>query len=118
MRDKWLEIDDYLIAHGLRVGEATSGQITGGHHAAHHGHLSNHYFGTARDYGVHDSDAHGIARRLEFIATQQNGPISELYFAPLDIWYKDGRRVEDGARVIGGHLDHCHVALHPSRRLF
>lgn len=117
MRDKWLEIDDYLIAKGLRVGKVTSGQITGGRHAAKHGHLSNHYFGTARDYGVHDSDASGIARRLEFIAAQPNGPIAELFFAPLDIWYRNGQRVENGRQVIGGHLHHCHVALHPARRL-
>jgi hypothetical protein len=117
MRHKWLEIDEYLIAHGLRVGKARSGQITGGRHAAGKGKLSNHYFGTARDYGVHDSDAYAIARHLEFIATLKDGSISELYFAPLNIWYKNGRRVENGAHAVGGHWDHCHVALHPGRRL-
>jgi hypothetical protein len=117
-RDKWLEIDDYLIAKGLHVGKATSVQITGGRHAATHGHLSNHYFGTARDYGIHDSDAYGIARHLEFVAAQAHGPVAELFFAPLGIWYKNGRIVENGALVIGGHQDHCHVALHPGRRLF
>ena len=117
MRDKWLEIDDYLIRKGLRVGKADTLQTTGGVHAAKHGHLSAHFFGTARDYGVHDSDAYGIARSLEFIASLPSGPIAELYFAPLGIWYKNGQKVENGPRVIGGHQDHCHVALHPSRRL-
>jgi hypothetical protein len=118
MRDKWQEIDDYLISKGLRVGKATSGQTTGGGgHAHKSGHFSNHYFGTARDYGVHDSDAYGIARQLEFIAAQAHGPIAELFFAPPGIWYKDGRRVENGALAIGGHQNHCHVALHQGRRL-
>src|ERR1035438_8837349 len=112
MRDQWEQIDRYLNARGIRVGTPTLGQTThGSTHAHDNGHYSNHFVGTARDYGIHDSDAYSIARKLEFIAAQTNSPIAELFFAPLGIWYKNGRRVENGALVIGGHQDHCHVAL-------
>jgi hypothetical protein len=117
MRDSWEKIDSYLKAKGFSVGTPDPKQTIQGHHASKHGHLSSHYLGLARDYGIHDSDANGIARHLEFIATLPCGPIAELYFAPLGIWYKNGQKVLDGPLVIGGHQDHCHVALHPGRWL-
>ena len=84
MRDSWETIDSYLKAKGLRVGTPSPGQTIHGTHASKHGHFSNHYYGLAHDYGS-ESDAAGIARRLEFIAMQPNGPIAELYYAPLNI---------------------------------
>ena len=113
MRDQWEEIDRYLTTRGLRVGTPSLTQTTTGKHAA----SSLHYAGTARDYGMHDSDAVAIARALEFIAAQPNGPIEELFFAPLGIWYKNGQKMKSAPLRVGGHQDHCHVALKPFRRL-
>ena len=109
----WEEIDEFLTKRGVRIGPPTVGQTLGGQHEKP---SSYHYRGLARDYGVHDSDASGAARRLEFIATQPNGPIAELFFVPLGIWYKDGRRIP-GSRV-GGHRNHCHEALREGGHLF
>jgi len=77
MADQWDSIDRYLREKGVRIGTPTRGQTVGGRHAM----ISNHYFGDARDYGVHDSDAAGVARALELIALQPHGPISKLYFS-------------------------------------
>jgi hypothetical protein len=128
MNDGWKEIDRYLEHRGLRVGQPTLGRTTGGRHASGPGHYSFHYEGLARDYSVFDSDASMIARKLEFIASDPNGPIAELFYAPLDIWYKDGQHLKSGAMRgrakspftlgVGGHQDHCHVALKRFRRLF
>jgi hypothetical protein len=134
MRDQWKQIDQYLERSGLRVGQPTLGRTTGGHSHAHGpGHYSLHYAGLARDYYIGDSDAWRIAKKLEFMASDPNGPIAELFFAPLDIWYKNGQHLKSNAMRgktqftetespftvgVGGHQDHCHVALKPFRRLF
>jgi hypothetical protein len=78
MNDAWKEIDRYLEHRGLRVGQPTLGRTMGGRHASSPGHYSFHYEGLARDYSVFDSDASMIARKLEFIASDPNGPIAEL----------------------------------------
>ena len=129
MKDQWKQIDQYLERIGLRVGEPTLGRTTAGNAHAHSpGYYSLHYTGLARDYYIGDSDASLIARKLEFIASDPNGPIAELFFAPLDIWYKNGAYLKSGAVRgkktnlftvgVGGHQDHCHVALKPFCRLF
>lgn len=111
MSGAWKEIDDYLHAHGVRIGPPTNMQTTGGKHATN----SYHYRGTARDYGLWDSDAPAVARCLHPVARMRNSPIAELFFGPLNIWYVEGTRVS--ASSIGGHMDHCHVALIPGRHL-
>ena len=126
MTDGWKEIDRYLERKGLKVGKPIVGRTTGG---AHSSKKSLHYEGLARDYAVSDSDASMIARQFELIASDPNGPIAELFFAPLNIWYKNGQRLASGAlrgkpaecafvMGVGGHEDHCHVALKPFKRLF
>ena len=95
--------------------------------------LTFYYAGLSRDYSIGDRDAWRIAQKLEFIAGDPNGPISELCFAPSDICYKNGQHLKSNAtrgrtqftktespftRGDGGHQDHCHVALKPFRRLF
>lgn len=107
----WQEIDQYLRAHGVRIGPPTVGQTTGGSHAPN----SYHYHGTARDYGLYDSDAAAVAKCLHPIARMRGTAIAELFFGPLNIWYVRGSRVS--ASDIGGHMDHCHVALMPGRHL-
>lgn len=129
MKDQWKQIDQYLERSGLRVGKPTLRLTTQGGHA----HGSLHYAGLARDYSIRDSDGFRIARKLEFIASDPNGPIEELFFAPLDIWYKNGEHLKSRAMRgktqfsktespftvgVGEHMDHCHVALKPLRRLF
>lgn len=109
--DTWREIDQFLRSRGIRIGPPTTGQTTGGKHAP----TSYHYEGTARDYGLYDSDAPAVARALQPVAAQPNSPIAELFFAPLNIWYKHGHRVPGSS--IGGHQDHCHVALEIGRHL-
>ncbi len=111
MSDQWREIDMYLKAHGVRIGPPTHGQTTGGKHSER----SYHYAGTARDYGLWDSDAEAVARCLRPLAAARNSPLAELFFGPLNIWYQNGRRVSAGD--IGGHMDHCHAALVPGRHL-
>ena len=112
MSEAWTEIDAYLKARGVRIGPPTREQTTGGKHVP----TSYHYRGTARDYGVHDSDATAVARALKPLACQANSPIAELFFAPLNVWYKHGYSIP-GFHV-GGHQDHCHVALEVNRHLF
>jgi hypothetical protein len=109
--EQWQEIDRYLKTKGVRIGPPTPFQTIGGLHTRN----SYHYLGPARDYGLHDSDASAVARALEPIATQQNGPIAELFFGPLNIWYKCGQRIPGTS--VGDHQDHCHVALEPGRQL-
>lgn len=111
MAGTWKEIDDYLRAHGVRIGPPTTGQTTGGGHSTN----SYHYVGTARDYGLYDSDAAAVARCLHPIARMRRSPLAELFFGPLNIWYVDGNRVPGSS--IGGHMDHCHAALAPGRHM-
>ncbi|MGJ5819191.1 peptidoglycan-binding domain-containing protein [Paludibaculum fermentans] len=111
MSGAWKEIDDYLRAHGVRIGPPTTGQTTGGGHAAN----SYHYAGTARDYGLYDSDAAAVARCLHPIARMRRSPLAELFFGPLNIWYVNGNRVPGSS--IGGHMDHCHAALVPGHHM-
>ncbi|MEP7363470.1 MAG: peptidoglycan-binding domain-containing protein [Acidobacteriota bacterium] len=108
---QWREIDEYLKAHKVHIGRPTTEQTTGGGHAE----KSYHYAGTARDYGLWDSDAEAVARCLHPVAVMRHSPLAELFFAPLDIWYQDGCRVP--GRSIGGHKDHCHAALVPGRHM-
>jgi hypothetical protein len=79
MTRNWAEIDRFLPSHGVRIGQPTLGQTTGGAHASGSHHFSNHYLGTARDYGARDSNAAAVARKLEVIALQPDGPIAELF---------------------------------------
>lgn len=109
--ETWREIDAYLRNKHIRIGAPTTVQTTGGKHAAG----SFHYSGTARDYGLYDSDAAAVAKALKPVAAMPNTPIAELFFAPLNIWYKNGRSISGSA--IGGHRDHCHVALKIDRHL-
>ncbi|WP_321478152.1 peptidoglycan-binding domain-containing protein [uncultured Paludibaculum sp.] len=111
MAGSWKEIDDYLRAHGVRIGPPTTGQTTGGGHATN----SYHYIGTARDYGLYDSDAAAVACCLHPVARMRGTAIAELFFGPLNIWYVNGSRVPGSS--IGGHMDHCHVALAPGRHM-
>lgn len=111
MSEQWREIDAYLKAHHVRIGPPTQMQTTGGGHSER----SYHYAGTARDYGLWDSDAEAVARCLHPVAAARNSPLAELFFGPLNIWYQDGRRVRGDS--IGGHMDHCHAALVPGRHL-
>ena len=111
MSETWKEIDVFLKAKGIRIGPPVTVQTTGGKHAAN----SFHYRGTARDYGIHDSDARAVARALQPLASGVNSPIAELFFAPLNIWYKHGFPIAAGR--VGGHKDHCHVALEVGRHL-
>jgi hypothetical protein len=111
MGETWKEIDRYLRAKRIRIGPPTPAQTTGGKHVP----TSYHYHGTARDYGIHDSDAPAVARALRPIASQLNSPIAELFFSPLNIWYKHGH-ITLGSRI-GGHQDHCHVALELNRHM-
>ena len=111
MSGQWREIDDFLRAHHVRIGRPTVEQTTGGGHSE----KSYHYAGTARDYGLWDSDAEAVARCLHPVAVMRHSPIAELFFGPLNIWYQDGRRVPGSS--IGGHMDHCHVALVPGRHM-
>jgi|ERR1039458_7942213 hypothetical protein len=115
MSDRWKEIDRYLESRGIRVEPPTLNLTTGGHHANGPGHQSLHYLGLARDY---DSNAATIARSLEFIASNSHGPIAELFYAPLGIWYKNGQQLDSGALRVGGHQTHCHVALKQFGQLF
>lgn len=123
MNERWKEIDQYLEHRGIHVEPPTQALTTGGHHANSPGHYSYHYLGLARDY---DKNAGTIAKALEFIASNPNGPIAELFYAPLDIWYKEGQHLNSRAMRgrtqftktespftlgVGGHMHHCHVAL-------
>ncbi len=116
----WEDIDRYLIALGVRIGQPTLELTTGGGHARGAKHLSFHYLGTARDYPqLPNSDDTAIARRLEFIALQPDGPIVELFSANASIFIKDGQRISPvKIDLWNEHLNHCHVALKPGRRLF
>lgn len=112
MTTQWQEIDRYIRAHGIRVGAPTVGQTTGGGHSPG----SYHYKGLARDYGTLDgSEPHRIARLLNPLARNPEGPLYELYFALTDTWWKNGQRMS--AASIGGHRDHCHVSLKIGRHL-
>jgi hypothetical protein len=122
MTRNWEEIDRFLAARGVRIGAPTLGQTTGGKHNSSARHFSNHFVGTARDYGQHDSNACAVARKLELIALQPNGPIAELYCSvgPQEgIFIRNGQRLSPVPLTLWtSHRDHCHVALKPGRRLF
>ena len=51
----WEEIDRFLTARGVRIDKPTLQQTTAGKHANDPRRLSNHFLGTARDYGTHDN---------------------------------------------------------------
>jgi hypothetical protein len=107
----WRGIDAYLRARGVRIGPPIAVQTTGGKHAPG----SYHYSGTALDYALYDSDASAVARTLKPLAHKVNSPIAELFFAPLNIWFKHGWPIPGW--FVGGHQDHCHVALETGRHL-
>lgn len=105
MTDHWREIDEYLRACGIKVGEPTLGGTTGGKHAAG----SLHYLGRARDYGQARNDMRGILRALEPYALCSPYFIEELF--GLDVYIDRGRRFSPSASLRAGHQDHVHAGL-------
>lgn len=121
MLSNWEDIDRFLTDRGVRIGKPTAEQTTGGRHASGNHHYSNHYIGTARDYGEHDSDAGAVAQTLEFIAVQPHGPIAELFCSvgSADIFIKNGERLSPVPLSLRAqHRNHCHVALKFGSHLF
>jgi hypothetical protein len=113
----WEEIDRFLSAHGVEIGQPMTAQTVGGKHVS----TSNHYTGTARDYGVSTSDAEMVASKLHYIAVAPDTPIAELFCSvgATQVFIKNGRRLSPvPPTLLSSHRDHCHVALKPGRRLF
>jgi len=100
----WKLIHAYLRAQiGTKAAEPSKSQTTGGEHAT----TSNHFKGLAVDYGDANSDCKAVVAALEPFA--KTGLLSELYFAPTNTWFKNGRGLTQAD--IGGHQDHVHVAI-------
>lgn len=100
----WKLIHTYLRSQiGAKAAEPTKSQTTGGKHSA----TSNHFKGLAIDYGDANSDCKAVVAALEPFA--RTGLLSELYFAPTNTWFKNGRKLTQAD--IGGHQDHVHVAI-------
>lgn len=102
----WRDLDAMLARAGLHVGEPTLSQTTGGVHVP----TSLHYFGRARDYG-RASDAAGIANYLRRYAVGDNRLLDELFYSPLDIFYKNGAPFSPSAKLRADHQDHVHAGL-------
>jgi hypothetical protein len=105
----WPSIDAALSALGLTFGAPTTGQTTGGSHAPG----SEHYQGRARDYGDANSDVKAVATALLPYAQGPNAPIDELFFAPLNIFYKTGQAITPDDALRQGHYNHVHVGIRP-----
>lgn len=116
----WENIDAYLISLGVRIGAPTPAQTSGGTHAPgsyHHPKMG----ATARDYGDGwpQSDCKAVVRALEPFATGPNYKLAELFYTPLDVFYKNGKRASWWTRraVAASHRDHVHAALRPGYQL-
>lgn len=106
--DSWDDVDRFLVGLGLKVGAPTVGSTTGGSHVDG----SLHYGGLGRDYGSRQSDAAGITRALEPLARQgPNGPVEELFYAPLGIFIDNGKSFTPDAKLRADHQDHVHVGI-------
>ncbi|MCU1449339.1 MAG: hypothetical protein JWP02_1509 [Acidimicrobiales bacterium] len=103
----WESIDAALQLLGLKVGPPTPGQTTGGGHVSN----SEHYQGRARDYGTADSDAAGIAQALLPYAQGPDAPVDELFFSPLNIFYKNGQAITPDDALRQEHYSHVHVGI-------
>jgi hypothetical protein len=102
----WQSLDEFLRGLGIRVGDPTAGQTTGGTHVDG----SYHYLGLGRDYGA-SSDRDAIALALLPFADEPGDPLDELFYSPLNIFYDEGRAITPSASLRSGHQDHVHVAL-------
>lgn len=104
----WQSVDEFLRLRGIKVGAPTASQTTGGRHEP----TSFHYVGRARDYGRNTgSDPDLIARTLEALAVGSAAPVIELFYSPLDIFYKNGVKIIPSDALRAQHQDHVHVAL-------
>lgn len=103
----WETIDQYLERQGVRIGAPAPNQTTDGTHAV----TSLHYTGRARDYGRSNCDSDTVARTLQPLAGGKNPRLVELFYAPLNIFWKRGVRITPSQALFNLHLDHCHASL-------
>lgn len=109
----WNDIDAYLVARGVRIGPPTIGQTTGGTHTTAR---SFHYSGMARDYG-RDSDRLAIVAALAPLAQGAGAPIRELFYAPTNTFFDEGRPFTPSTKLREGHQTHVHAAIRPDAEL-
>jgi len=102
----WQTIDAYLLAKGVKVGAASLAQSTGGTHVP----TSYHYQGLARDYGS-NSNREAIAMALLALANGAAPVVIELFYSPLGIFYKNGKKFTPDDKLRRDHMDHVHVAV-------
>ncbi len=105
----WQTIDAALTDLGISFGAPTTAQTTGGSHVQ----TSEHYQGRARDYGDATSDPRAIALALLPYAQGPGAPIDELFYTPLNLFYKNGSPITPSSSLAAEHQDHVHVGIAP-----
>lgn len=104
---EWELADALLSAKGVRFGAPTLSQTTGGGHVQG----SEHYQGRARDYGDSNSDCNTIANIFAAYAVGSGYQVDELFYTPLDIFYKNGAAFGPSSTLRNESQDHVHVGL-------
>ncbi len=113
MADDWRNMDDFLHAKRVRIGAPTPGQTTGGVHTP----TSLHYKALARDYGDANSDCRGVVRELAPFARGKDYRIVELFYTPLNVFFKRGVAIRPDASLRTLHRNHVHAALRAGYKL-
>jgi len=106
----WRDIDNELAAHGIRMGPVSPCSTDGSRaQCPLHREHSLHYLGRARDYGDKRSDCLAIVEHLRPFAQGASPVLCQLFYAPTNDWWVNGRNLNRGA--IGDHDDHVHAAI-------